>query len=120
MSLNPDGTVTRGTSNANDRGSAEQRRKRRAWLIETYAANVPGFARCYRCGRLVYNPDDHPGETNVIVIWKGKFEAARPLTVDRIRPGIHGGTYARTNIRPACLFDNSSTGSRLAKRGKRP
>lgn len=119
MSLNPDGTVNRGTTNGNDRGSTESRRRRRAWLIETYAANVPGFARCYRCGRLVYNPDDYPDETNLVVIWKGKFEAARPMTVDRIIPGCKGGKYVRSNIRPACHYDNASTGSLLAKRGKK-
>lgn len=82
MSLNPDGTVARGTSNGNDRGSVESRRRRRAWLIETYAA-------------------------------------ARPLTVDRIIPGTRGGKYVRTNIRPCCGPCNSSTGSKLARRGKK-
>jgi hypothetical protein len=119
MSLNPNGTFTRGTTNGNDRGNTEARRRRRVWLIETYASNVPGFARCYRCGRLVYNEDDYPGETNVVVIWKGKFESARPMTVDRIVPGVNGGRYVRTNIRPACGYDNASTGSLLAKRGKK-
>jgi hypothetical protein len=118
MSLNPDGTVRRGTSNGNERGSSETRRKRRVWLIETYASNVPGFARCYRCGRLVYNPDDYPGETNLVVIHNGRFEAARPLTVDRIKPGCEGGRYVNSNIRPACGYDNASTGSKLARRGK--
>lgn len=119
MSLNPDGTFTRGTTNGNDRGSVEQRRRRRAWIIEAYAANVPGFARCYRCGRLVYNPDDHPDESSVVVIWGGRFEAARPLSIDRIVPGVKGGKYVHNNIRPACLPCNSSTGSLLATRRKK-
>lgn len=119
MSLDAEGRVMRGTTNRNDRGSAENRRRRRVWLIETYASNVPGFARCYRCGRLVYNEDDFPGESNVVVIWKGRFESARPMTVDRIVPGVQGGRYVRTNIRPACGYDNASTGSLLAKRGKK-
>lgn len=117
MSLNPNGTVTRGTTNGNDRGNSETRRRRRAWLIQAYASDVPGFARCYRCGRLVYNPDDYPNEECVVVKTREGVYAARVLTIDRIIPGIQGGTYARSNIRPACLYDNASTGSKLARRG---
>lgn len=119
MSLTAEGKVTRGTSNANDRGSAETRRRRRAWLIEAYASDVPGFARCYRCGRLVYNPDDYVNEECVVVQTPEGIYAARPLTIDRIIPGVRGGTYARSNIRPACMYDNASTGSQLARRGKK-
>lgn len=141
-----DGKTRRGVSNGNERGNNEARRRRRAWLLETYASDVKlikvtyedgvsivvrplliedlrwwqaqvgslplGFttlavtsaeeiptARCYRCGDLL-----HDGT----------------LTVDRIIPGCNGGTYARTNIRPACGMDNSSTGAPLAsvKTGK--
>lgn len=113
----PARTKTRGTSNSNDRGSAENRRRRRAWLIEAYASDVPGFARCYRCGRLVFNPDDYPAESCLVVQTPEGIFAARRLTVDRIIPGCEGGTYARSNIRPACHYDNASTGSRLARRG---
>lgn len=114
---------TRGTTNGNARGSNVQRRRRREWLLKTYASDVkltryewtdgevtyehrtglsgPIFAltavtavevptaRCYRCGRLL-----HDGT----------------ITVDRIIPGCHGGTYRRTNIRPACGGCNSETG----------
>lgn len=107
----------RGTTNGNERGGTEARRRRRAWLIETYQSDVPGFARCYRCGRLVYNPDDYSAESCLVVQTPEGIFAARPLTVDRIIPGARGGTYARTNIRPACGFDNASTGSKLARRG---
>jgi hypothetical protein len=121
MSLNPNGTFTRGTTNGNDRGNTEARRRRRAWLIETYQADIKGFARCYRCGRLVYNPDDFPpGSLGVVVLDKhGRPHAAREMTVDRIIPGCQGGRYVRNNIRPACLGCNASTGSLLAKRGKK-
>lgn len=95
----------RGTSNSNQRGSAEQRRRRREWLVLTYRANqdmhsetfafpmpfgtgVPA-CRCYRCGRLL----------SVVTV-----------TVDRIIPGCKGGTYRRNNIRPACGKCNSETG----------
>jgi hypothetical protein len=116
----------RGTSNSNDRGSTEDRRRRREWLVETYRANVDGLAspdgsvvlgpapiadgwiteglrvvpvcRCYRCGVLL---------------------SVDTVTVDRIVPGCRGGTYRRNNIRPACGPCNSETGARLATQGKR-
>lgn len=111
------GLVTRGTSNGNDRGSTETRRRRRAWLIEAYASDVPGFARCFRCGRLVYNPDEYENEGCVTVATREGVYAARPLSIDRIIPGCKGGTYARNNLRPSCLPCNASTGSLLARRG---
>lgn len=46
--------------------------------------------RCYRCGALL---------------------TADTLTVDRIVPGCQGGTYKRSNIRPACPRCNSVTGA---------
>ena len=82
----------RGTSNANARGSSRDRARRRAYLLEVYAADVAGRCRCYRCGQLL-------DETTV--------------TVDRIRPGCRGGRYVRANIRPACAPCNSSTGGAL-------
>lgn len=123
-------TTKRGTSNGNSSGNSEDRRRRKAWLLETYAADTtawvyvfsdgathvtdPGWVpvrtwlepyilredvpacRCYRCGKLLI------------------FET---LTVDRITPGCHGGTYRRNNIRPACGPCNSETGSRLRRKG---
>lgn len=61
-------------------------------------------ARCYRCGGLLVEGT---------------------ITVDRIFPGKIGGKYGsptqdrrdlRTNCRPACLGDNSSTGAALASK----
>lgn len=109
-------TTKRGTSNGNSSGSAEDRRRRKLWLLETYRADVDVFVtgpeptdmmvmplgqgsmacRCYRCGKLL------------TFSW---------LTVDRIIPGCHGGTYRRNNIRPACGPCNSETGSRLRRKG---
>jgi HNH endonuclease len=103
----------RGTTNGNARGGSDERRRRRVWLVETYRANsdlvliqlpygpvavevergtegAEPACRCYRCGVLM-------------------TEAT--LTVDRIKPGCQGGTYARGNIRPACGTCNSSTGA---------
>lgn len=105
----------RGTTNGNARGGSEDRRRRREWLVQTYRADVDVVAldfplpyplhtdrglgvpacRCYRCGVLL---------------------TADTITVDRITPGCRGGTYARTNIRPACGTCNSSTGATTRRR----
>lgn len=88
-------TVTRGATNGNARGGSKDRARRRAFLLNTYAADVSLFVRCYRCGVLL-------GE--------------RELTVDRIVPGALGGTYRRNNIRPACGPCNSSTGGAVRRK----
>lgn len=108
----------RGTTNGNARGGSDERRRRRAWLVETYRANVDVVAielpygpvivevvigtegsesacRCYRCGVLL---------------------TVDTVTVDRIRPGCQGGTYRRDNIRPACGRCNSQTGATTRRR----
>jgi hypothetical protein len=106
--------ATRGTTNKNVSGNNEDRRRRRAWLVETYRADVDAdelerigdaklfgtrlgtgvpACRCYRCGCLL---------------------TVETVTVDRIIPGCYGGTYRRNNIRPACGPCNSSTGAALA------
>lgn len=82
----------RGTSNGNAAGSAEARRRRKLWLMEAYASDVPAHVRCYRCGTLL---------------------SIDTVTVDRIIPGALGGTYRRNNIRPACMGCNSRTGTML-------
>ena len=110
----------RGTSNGNQRGSSYSRRSRRKFLLETYAANVPGYCRCYRCGRLLFNPDDYEPNPPIDFVLKYGTQVwgAGPLTVDRIIPGKLGGTYRRNNIRPACGNCNSETGGALASRGR--
>lgn len=118
-SVNPPRKATRGTSNTNVRGSAESRRRRREWLVQTYRADVDAVelmdgslfpmtgephgsgvavCRCYRCGDLL---------------------STNSVTVDRIIPGCQGGTYRRNNIRPACGGCNSETGGALASHPKR-
>lgn len=116
-------TTRRGTSNTNARGNTRDRESRRRYLVETYRANVDasvarradgsafdvqpynsrldtcGYVRapacrCYRCGRLL---------------------SVETVTVDRIIPGCQGGTYRRTNIRPACGECNSATGGALRR-----
>lgn len=86
----------RGTTNRNARGSSYERRRRRAWLLATFGDGVK--APCYRCE----TPLD-----------------ADTLTVDRIKPGIEGGTYRRNNIRPACGSCNSETGGQLGGERRR-
>lgn len=86
----------RGTSNKNERGSSYDVRARKHWLLVTWqAVEGEGLVHCYRCGDLLD--------------WF-------LLTVDRIIPGCLGGTYRRSNIRPACGDCNSETGGRLAHR----
>lgn len=98
-------TSRRGTTNRNQRGNTRDRQARRAWLVTTFRADADlmtsvsgalplgtGYlaCRCYRCGKLL---------------------TASTVTVDRIVPGCQGGTYRRTNIRPACSTCNSETGA---------
>lgn len=90
----------RGTSNTNDRGSAASRRARRAWMMVKFADDC-GDVRCYRC--------------NLILVNTGSWRADNYMTVDRILPGIEGGRYVRSNIRPACGHCNSETGQALAQ-----
>lgn len=109
----------RGTSNGNVSGNSEGRRRRKLYLVMTYRADVdlptPSSSimfpppdvplgggvpacRCYRCGKLL---------------------TVETVTVDRIIPGCLGGTYRRNNIRPACAYDNQSTGGKLAHRNRK-
>jgi hypothetical protein len=108
----------RGTTNGNTRGSSADRERRRAWLVDTFRADLDVLVvrlgngteihldtvagrgqpacRCYRCGKLL---------------------TVDTVTVDRIIPGCQGGTYRRSNIRPACARCNSSTGATKRRKG---
>jgi hypothetical protein len=116
------GITVRGTSNNRVSGSAEARRRRKVWLVETYRADVdipsdPAHqaallpvdgvplgqgtpaCRCYRCGDLL---------------------TVATVTADRIVPGCvktkkypKGGTYVRENLRPSCQNCASLTGGLL-------
>lgn len=97
-------TCSRGTTNGNSRGSSEDRRRRRAFLVDTFGWRLPnglGLVCCYLCHVVLLEHEDPeaPGQS---------------VTVDRITPGCDGGTYERTNIRPACGGCNSETGGKLA------
>lgn len=83
----------RTTSNTNCRGGTPARNARKHYLLVTYESDEgTGTCRCYRCGTLL------------------DFFT---ITVDRIKPGAEGGTYARPNIRPACWDCNVETGNLL-------
>lgn len=86
----------RGTTNRNERGNTVQRRARRQWLLDTFGDGVT--AKCE------ISWDDHCLGTVDL----------RTLTVDRHPvPGADGGTYDRSNIRPACGPCNSRAGTAL-------
>lgn len=84
--------ATRGTSNANSRGGADARRRRKVWLLVTFGDGEK--APCaFECGTVL---------------------TLETVTVDRFPvPGCRGGTYRRGNIRPACAPCNSRHGGGL-------
>lgn len=131
----------RGTTNRNDRGNTEDRRRRREWLVETYRADRDILRVAYADGRVeldyfVVNAE-RLMEFDIVVLAEPVptcrcYRCGDPLTVDtvtvdtvtvdRIIPGCKGGTYRRNNIRPACADCNSETGGALAcvpKKGRR-
>lgn len=91
----------RGTTNRNARGGAPQRRARRVWLVSEAA----GFGG--------------DGEKVPCAFGCGALLTVETVTVDR-HPvaGIDGGTYAKTNIRPACMRCNASHGGRMGNARK--
>lgn len=130
MSINPvTGKHTRGTSNSNERGNSETRRRRRKWLIETYRANVDAPPpevneppRTQEEAEVWFYLADVPlgqGIPACRCYRCGKLLTEETLTVDRIKPGCKGGTYRRDNIRPACAKDNEETGRSLIGHAKR-
>lgn len=75
------------------RGNYLDRRRRRKWLLETFDVDMgPDSARCH----LKLSP-----------VCAGTVDPLS-LTVDRIEPG---GTYAHSNIRPACRPCQSRQGA---------
>lgn len=89
----------RGTTNSHARGSAADRRARRAYLVAQFGWPAIGIVLCFRCFVPLLQDEDPnaPGQS---------------VTVDRIVPGCRGGRYTRDNIRPACGRCNSETGGR--------
>jgi hypothetical protein len=89
------------TTNRNARGGSDQRRARRQWLVDTFGDGE--FVDC----ALRAIPECWVALTK----WT--------VSADRIIPGVFGGTYRRSNIRPACPACQSHTGGKLgAQRAK--
>lgn len=117
----------RSTSNSNSRGSSEDRRRRREWLVETYRADMDVY---------IYHDEppawgampvgEHPlgwwGDAEVLMACRcyrcGHLLTTSTVTVDRIIPGCKGGTYRRDNIRPSCESCMTITGSALGHEQK--
>lgn len=119
--------VTRGTSNTNARGSTEDRRRRREWLVETYRADHDARVDVLPDDTLLVMRTDLVSTYSEFATSRRNVPACRcyrcgtlltveTVTVDRIIPGCRGGTYRRNNIRPACGRCNSETGGALRSR----
>lgn len=135
----PTATVARrGTTNGNARGSSEDRRRRREWLVETYradsdivhiwnverGASLDGpptwISRTFRPASGLIRLQESWGRVAIAFAACrcyrcGTLLTAETVTVDRIIPGCRGGTYRRDNIRPACGRCNSETGGGLRR-----
>lgn len=137
MTPTTDTRARRGSTNRDARGSSHTRRARRAWLCETFAADVVLSAVWIPEGAgwtpVVVRAEAVPVVTGYAATVElptcrcyrcgallhgdhdGDPDAGLPpvaatVTVDRIKPG---GTYARGNIRPACGPCNEKTGGAL-------
>lgn len=89
----------RGTSNTNARGSAADRRRRKAWLLAEFGDGISAVCSFDGCDVML---------------------TFTTITVDRYPvPGIEGGGYSRGNIRPACAAHNSEHGGRLTHERRR-
>ena len=82
--------------NGNVRGSAQDRRRRKQWLLDTF-----GDGTEVMCHLEVSD------QCEMVLT----FET---LTVDRVVPGCLGGRYTRNNIRPACGPCQDHQGGKLA------
>lgn len=92
----------RGTTNRNERGSAAQRRARKAWLLATFGDGVT--APC----SIRFDPEHCLGEVDI-----------HTMQVDRYPiPKIDGGKYTKDNIRPGCGPCNSRHGTALREERK--
>lgn len=81
--------------NGNERGSAEGRRRRKQWLLDTFGDGTTVMCHLELSDRC---------EMDLT------FET---LTVERIVPGCQGGRYVRGNIVPACRPCQDHQGGKL-------
>lgn len=136
MSVDPN---RRSTSNSNSRGSSYQRRSRRAWLVEQFRADVdvirimPRFGDdivvrprdAADCDRWLlrlkagHNGDPYAGLPFELIPVCRCFRCGKLLLEDEVSPdrwpvpGVRGGDYGKTNIRPSCEECNTKLGSAL-------
>jgi hypothetical protein len=68
----------------------------RVWTMDANRVPSAGdpVCLCFRCDALL---------------------TTKTMTVDRILPGAHGGTYVKSNVRPACGSCNSKGGGLVRK-----
>lgn len=90
----------RGTTNRNDRGSSYDRRKRKQWLLDNFGDGVTATCTLQCSAKCLGTVD------------------ITTLQVDRITPGIEGGTYSRDNIQPGCGPCNAQDGGVLGAKRK--
>lgn len=119
-------TARRGTSNSDDRGSAEARRKRKQWLFEVWAADVdaptpetnaqPKTEAEAEVWFYLESVPKGQGLPAVRCFRCGKLCTWETVEIDRIKPGCEGGKYTRDNIRPICPRDNHILGEQAKKR----
>lgn len=93
--LSPGQPRNRGHRNTNERGSSATRRRRRQWLLDHFGDGVQ--APCHA-----------PTATGIC----GAMVTMATMIVGRIVPWVHGGTYARDNIRPECAGCSTREGQR--------
>lgn len=131
---------SRGTSNTNDRGSAETRRRRKQWLFETWAAdwdvvdsdeartlsaefqrdNLGALGVSFRAGYIVdqdtWVVERGLGRPAVRCFRCGTLLDWDSVEIDRIKPGAEGGRYTKSNIRPVCGCCNKTLAGEWVKR----
>lgn len=103
----------RGTSNGNVSGNAEDRRRRKVWLVNEFRADVDVLAWDSKTGEVIATADRGKGIPACRCFRCGRLLTVDTVFVDRRIPGAKGGTYARNNIRPNCSCCSSITGNEL-------
>jgi hypothetical protein len=82
----------RGHRNSNERGSSENRRKRKQWLLDTFGDGITAPCSEPDCDTMV---------------------TFLTIFVDRIIPAHLGGTYRRGNIQPHCQYHSCLQGYQI-------
>lgn len=109
----------RGTSNRNGTGNSYDRRRRRAWMIETFG--IPRHRdgrktriRCVHCSKLMRAHGRRQRRDTA------RFPAGSlrfTWEVDRIVCGHDGGRYVRSNLQVSCPRCNQTRCSKACRFG---